>query len=330
MATPRVRMDFIIMKYHLLFLLFTSSLCSPQLSAWSLWGSKKPKSNQDDLTTLQKKQVDKPLDPFINYNYGVALYRAKKYEQARENFKRALEHAKGNVELIKRSYFNAGNCEYKNCLTMLSSGWEKKDIEEELILKAITEINGAIADYKSYFVLDKDAEDRKTNLIASEELLKKLEEKLKKQQQGKQDKQNQDKKDQDQKGNDKQEQGDKQDKNSQDQNGKQDKSNENKDSKDQAGNDKDKQEQKKEQADSKKEEKPKEEEKPAKEEQGQHQEQQAEASPQQEEAPVEDREMREMSALLETLDQQEKDTQKEHLKSQLKQAGKSQNNQKAW
>ncbi len=323
------------MKKRILFLFIICSFSSNTIFSWSFWGPKKPIPNKDRLEKFQKLQIDKPLDPLINYNLGVALYIEKKYEQARENFKRVLDHSKDNIALIKRSYFNLGNCGYKNSLNMLGNNWETKDIKEDILHKAHGEITDAITNYKSYLVLEKDTEDRKSNLTLSEELLKKIEDKLRKEQQEKQDKK--DKQDQNK---DKQDQQEKSDDTKQDPNGNQEKSDDNKDSKDESGKDKDKEkenqdqkkhdEQKKEDQEKKKQEQEKKEQEEKKEEQQQNQGEGEEQSAQQEEVPVQDREMREMSAMLDNLDQQEKDTQKAFLKEQIKQAGKNQDNKKSW
>jgi len=203
---------------------------------------------EQSVNYWQKKQIDKYDDPIVNYNLGVALYKAGQFDSAKQNFQRTLDYGLDNksdaIKLRAKTYFNSGNCFYKNCLGILGPDWEKEEkIDDKKLERAINEIKGAIEKYKNVLVLDKENEPAQNNLKLAEELLKKLEQKKQQQdqkqdKQDKQDKQNQDQKqdkqDQDQK-QDKEDKQDKQDQNKSDQgkNDKQEKQDKKQDQKDQ-------------------------------------------------------------------------------------------------
>jgi len=177
------------------------------------------------LQNLLEQQAHKPDDATINYNVGVAQFRAKQYASAAKNFMRAHKNAGKNKTLEKRAQFNTAKGLELETLAMLPDKWEdpKVDVDSKLLDTAISTMENACSWYK------KDANDAKTqkNLEKAEETLKKLKRK-KKQEQQKQDKKDQnkdkdkdkkdDKKDQDQKQNEQNKQ-DQQDENkSKDQN----------------------------------------------------------------------------------------------------------------
>jgi hypothetical protein len=169
---------------------------------------------------LEKKQVDDPLNPLINYNLGTVYYKQKDYDAAKESFSRAATHFFGkDKNLHEKSLFNLGNSFYKKTLSILPEGWEKeKELDEKIKKEAISEITQSIEAYKKALSINSENEKTKTNKKAAEEILKKLQ---KKQGQNKQDKKQQDKKNK-KKDQDKQKQ-DKQKKNDQKQQQKQQK-----------------------------------------------------------------------------------------------------------
>ena len=187
------------------FCLFIQSLLHP------LGGEKnKQEDLEKALVALEKKQIDYPHDPVVNYNFGVALYKAGKFDQAKNNFDRAIKYGEHTTELLKKAYFNGGNSCYKHALAKLGSGWEKKDVDQKLLDEAIGKVKSSIQSFEKFLVFEKENERGKKNLQASEALLKKLEEK-KKQEQQKQDQKEKDKDKQNKQKQDK-EQKDKQDK----------------------------------------------------------------------------------------------------------------------
>ncbi|MCB9492919.1 MAG: hypothetical protein H6679_01440 [Epsilonproteobacteria bacterium] len=149
-------------------------------------------SAQDAISQLQKEQVNKPLDPNINYNLGVASYKAGKYADAIANFGRSLQHS--NNEALKiQSLFNLGNSHYKNALSALPKKWEdaKTNVDLKILDQAIESAKSSIARYDELLDLDlEDDEMTHTNKKAAETLLKKLEEKKQQQQQKNDQKQN--------------------------------------------------------------------------------------------------------------------------------------------
>ena len=223
-------------------------LLSPSAFAISLFTDYNAMTPEQSVNYWQKKQIDKYDDPIVNYNLGVALYKAGQFDSAKQNFQRTLDYGLDNksdaIKLRAKTYFNSGNCFYKNCLGILGPDWEKEEkIDDKKLERAINEIKGAIEKYKNVLVLDKENEPAQNNLKLAEELLKKLEQKKQQQdqkqdKQDKQDKQNQDQKqdkqDQDQK-QDKEDKQDKQDQNKSDQgkNDKQEKQDKKQDQKDQ-------------------------------------------------------------------------------------------------
>lgn len=186
------------------------------------------KSPEEVIRDLAIEQIDNPDDSYINYNLGVALYQTHKYEDAKNNFERAVGSAK-NKKLKERSYFNLANSCYKNALSFLPENWESDStkIEQDKLAAAIDNATTSVKNYESLLVSNKEHEHAKANLKKARNLVEKL---MKKQQQQKQDqKQDQnkdDKKDQDNKNDmqDKQNQKDQQsgDKSKQEQQQKQD------------------------------------------------------------------------------------------------------------
>lgn len=132
-----------------------------------------------------------PYDPVANYNIGTALYKQKKFDQARDAFERSIKHAGDDMRLLEQSLFNQGNSHMQ-----------------------MSEYQRAIDAYQKALDINPDNERTQKNLQIARDLLE--EQKRKEQEQKNQDK---DKKEQDKK-KDKEEQKkdqqkDKQDKNDQ-------------------------------------------------------------------------------------------------------------------
>lgn len=168
---------------------FTLVITSP-LNAWSLFGSKAP-TPEEKIQQLQQQQVDHPDDPVVNYNLGVALYRAHKFDQATANFERTLAHTK-NLQLETQTLFNMANASLKHALATLPPTWEQEEtIEPQLLDNAISLVTAAIENYQKFLNHQPEHTAGSTNKKYAEEIKKKLEEKKKQQQQqNKQDKQN--------------------------------------------------------------------------------------------------------------------------------------------
>lgn len=142
---------------------------------------------------LEKQQVDNPNDPLINYNLGTTYYKQKQYDEAKENFFRSAQYAFGKDNLLlEKSYFNLGNCFYKNTLAMLPESWEKGELDKTIVEPAVKEIKQAIEKYKHILQLKPKHKKAKNNTKAAEEILQKLMKQQQKKNQKKQDDKKQD------------------------------------------------------------------------------------------------------------------------------------------
>ncbi|MBX9830716.1 hypothetical protein K2X40_02080 [Candidatus Babeliales bacterium] len=205
--------------YALLFLIFLM----PNFVQAGLFTDYAKQTPEETIAALEKKQIDAPHDPYINYNLGVAQYKAGNYAQANQNFGRVFKNKKIDEDFRVRAGFNAGNSGYRGTLESLGNGWEEKELDEKLLEQAIAQTKAAIRSYEDVIKLDDEHEPAKHNKKLAEELLKKLEQKKKKQDQDKQDKKDEkkeDKKDEKKDQQDKKDKNDKQDK--QDKNDKKD------------------------------------------------------------------------------------------------------------
>lgn len=164
-------------------------LCSINLSAFNLFKNYKDLPPEQNVQNLTVEQINNPTDPYINYNLGVALYKTEKYDQAKSNFQRCLIHSRNN-NLKERGYFNLANCFYKNGLSNLPINWQNKDMEidQKVLSQAIQEIKESIKNYESTLELNKVNNHAKINLEKAKASLKKLQEKMKQQQQNQWDK----------------------------------------------------------------------------------------------------------------------------------------------
>ncbi|QQR48808.1 tetratricopeptide repeat protein [bacterium] len=190
---------------------FFIMLLMPSMVVGGLFTNYAQQKPEETIAELEKKQIDAPHDPYVNYNLGVALYKAGNYAQAVKNFERVAANKKIDEDFSLRARFNAGNSSYRAALEGLGTGWEeKKELDDKILEQAIAQTKAAIASYQEVIKLDDDHEPAKNNKKLADELLKKLEEKKKKQEQEKQDKKDQEK--------DKEKQDNKQDKDKQDKN----------------------------------------------------------------------------------------------------------------
>lgn len=168
------------------------------LTAFSFFTDYAKKSPHETISLLEKKQAEDPHNPQINYNLGVALYKAGIFDTARKNFERVIVQHTIDQTLRNHATFNAGDCAYKNTLSILGPDWEKKEeISLETLDKALTEIKDGIKHFKDFLKNIPESEQATHNIRQSETLQKKLEKKRteqeKKQQQKKEEKQDQQK-----------------------------------------------------------------------------------------------------------------------------------------
>ena len=66
--------------YFLFGFLSVSSVC-----AFQLFTDHKSMTPEQNIEYWQKRQIDKYDDPIVNYNLGVALYKAGKFDTAKQN-----------------------------------------------------------------------------------------------------------------------------------------------------------------------------------------------------------------------------------------------------
>ena len=160
--------------------------CAPSLDAFPFFTNYSKQTPQETIEQLQSKQVNKPNDPHVNYNLGVALYKAGRYSDAKENFKRAVKFGKSSTLLQKRCYFNLGNSLYQKALKAVGPNWESTKINEKVLHEAIQDVADAVKEFGNVLELDADDLEAQENKDAAEDLLKRLQEKEAKQQQEKQ------------------------------------------------------------------------------------------------------------------------------------------------
>lgn len=190
------------MKKNIIFIA-VCCLVQSQIVAWDWWW-KKQKSLDEKQFDLQRKQINDPINPYVNYNAGVIAYKKQQYDVAAANFERALSYApiqKNDFKL--QAHFNAGQAFYKEALHRLGAEWEKKKHADEVYDKALQSTQAAIKQFEAVLVLDSQHEKAKTMKDEVERLQQKIlakkyqdkEEKKedKKTDQSKQDKKNQEK-----------------------------------------------------------------------------------------------------------------------------------------
>jgi len=178
-----------------IFIIFNTQTCV----AWSLFNNYEKNKPQENIELLHKQQVDRPYDPEVNYNLGVALYNNKNFQDAQANFARALEHAGDHEILKKQAIFNLGNSCYKTALSMLPKNWQKKDstIGPETLDKAFAQVQEAVKQYKSLLDINPEDIPAQTNEKKAQEIIKKIQKKKHEQEQKKQDDKKDDKKQED-------------------------------------------------------------------------------------------------------------------------------------
>lgn len=148
------------------------------LNSSILFTDYKDMSPEQAVETLQKKQIDNPLNPEINYNLGVAQYKTGNFKEAKINFKRTLEHTTKKL-LKKQALFNLGSSCYKKALSHLPDDRKKEETKasQDALEKSISETKESMQFYKKLLKKDPENIKAKNNLKKSEKLFKKLEEK---------------------------------------------------------------------------------------------------------------------------------------------------------
>jgi Ca-activated chloride channel family protein len=125
------------------------------------------------LREYKRLLLDKPDDARLHFNAGTAAFRVNDFDEAEKQLSSAL--VTQDLQLQERTYYNLGNTEYRRGTEAREpdkkqAGWEQ-----------------AIANYESALKLNPKDDDAKYNM----EVVKKLLEELKKQQQNQQSKDDQ-------------------------------------------------------------------------------------------------------------------------------------------
>lgn len=144
-------------RFVLNFLIFVTC-CSQSLLAWEFpW--KLPWKKEQTLTAkqleLQRKQIDDPNDPYINYNVGVAAYKKKQFDDAAASFERALIAADTKPIFKLQAHYNLAKTHHQRALNTVGLDWEKQDkIADEVIDKAVELAQQAVKECEAVLVLD--------------------------------------------------------------------------------------------------------------------------------------------------------------------------------
>jgi hypothetical protein len=142
------------MKQIIIGLLLVVGYSQPA-SAWQFPWQKKT-SLDDKLTALQRKQINDPTNPYINYNLGVAAYKKKQFEAAAADFERAIQHAPDKPAFKKQAYCNLGQSYYHQGLDVVGKDWQNRSIEDEVLDKAIALADKSIKQFEAVLVLEKE------------------------------------------------------------------------------------------------------------------------------------------------------------------------------
>lgn len=133
--------------------LFTILLLPNNIAAWN-WPWGKTKTIEDKQLELQRKQIDDPTNPYINYNIGVAAYKKKQYDTASASFGRAIQNAPDKQIFKKQAHFNLGQAQYHQALDTVGSSWQTAKLSDETIDKAIAFTVASIKEFDAVLVLE--------------------------------------------------------------------------------------------------------------------------------------------------------------------------------
>jgi hypothetical protein len=164
---------------------------SQQLMAWE-WPWQKQKTVEDKRLDLQRRQINDPANPYINYNMGVIQYKKREFDGAAGSFGRAIQHLPDKPFLKKQVYFNLGQTEYRRAQGVVGPSWQKEKVSDEVIDKALVLANQSIKQFDGVLVLEAEHVHAKkmkaeVELFQKKLLAKKYENQQKKDQQNSQE-----------------------------------------------------------------------------------------------------------------------------------------------
>lgn len=160
--------------------------------SWSsFFKSNKPTQPVDPIKKLEDQLVHDPKNPYINYSLGVALYKNKQFDEAKNNFQRAVLYAT-NLVFKEQAHFNLATCLYKNALSIMPENWESPDqeVDVQILDQAASLASNAIKEYNSTLEINEKNEKAITNKKEAEKLLRKILKKKKQQEEEKPNKPN--------------------------------------------------------------------------------------------------------------------------------------------
>ena len=153
----------------------------------------------------------RPLDERLQYNLGVAAYRAGALDVATRAFERAS--AGDDPKITQSALFNRGNVSYRRALDLVEDARDTQSRERasegqadpQTLEQPIDALKQALSHYRDAIIASPDSRDARRNAELAHRLMKALEETQEEQQQ-EQDQQEQDQQEQDQQEQDQQEQ----------------------------------------------------------------------------------------------------------------------------
>ncbi len=153
----------------------------------------------------------RPLDERLQYNLGVAAYRAGALDVATRAFERAS--AGDDPKITQSALFNRGNVSYRRALDLVEDARDTQSRERasegqadpQTLEQPIDALKQALSHYRDAIIASPDSRDARRNAELAHRLMKALEETQEEQQQ-EQDQQEQDQQEQDQQNQDQQEQ----------------------------------------------------------------------------------------------------------------------------
>ncbi len=160
----------------------------------SVVAATKRKSVKDGNKLYQEDKFDQALEKYrealekdpdsdiINFDFGAALYKKKNYDESIGHFQKSL--LTENEKIKEKTHYNLGNALYK-------SGIEKEGKE---IQAAVNSLKQSITEYEKALNLNKENKDALYNHQFVTNELKRLEEKLQKQNQQQQNQKDESKK----------------------------------------------------------------------------------------------------------------------------------------
>ena len=153
----------------------------------------------------------RPLDERLQYNLGVAAYRAGDLDVATRAFERASSG--DDPEITQSALYNRGNVSYRRALDLVEQARNTQSREmasegqadPETLEQPIDALEQALSHYRDAIIASPDSKDARRNAELAHRLMKALEETQEEQQQ-QQDQQEQEQQEQDQQNQDQQEQ----------------------------------------------------------------------------------------------------------------------------